>query len=137
MGSNEPIIPHRLDGRVKIEGFLTTLVSIGLLEVHDRRIVPHVGPVASVLAQLEMILVFGGAAFEYEDKLVLATVEGSHASDVLSPDAEVLPFGVNRGPRGDQLLGMTPIHADVVDRTVLGECTEVVENGFEKGLELR
>src|ERR1700730_3061435 len=53
-----------------------------------------------------------GVMFEHKDKLVLAAVERAHPAIVLDPNAEVLQLVIGGSAGRQQLLDMTPVHAD-------------------------
>ena len=61
-------------------------------------VLPDVGAVAAVLAELEAVDVRRRAVLEDEDQLMPGAVEGPHAAVVLGPDDQVLELGVDAAP---------------------------------------
>ena len=100
----------RLDGRVQGQ-------ELALAAAIDARVRPHVGAVAAVLAELEVVDVRRVALLEDIDQLVLAAVEGAHAGVVLVPDAQ-LREDRRAGCGGKELGHMAPVHEEVADRPV-------------------
>src|SRR5438105_7958119 len=64
-------------------------------EIVQAWVMPHVGAVAAMLTQFDVIPVRRPAVLEHEDQLVLAPVERPHAGIVLDPHAQVLEFGID------------------------------------------
>lgn len=64
-------------------------------EIIDTAVLPNIGAVAPVLAELHIVAVAGGAVFKDEDQLVLTTIERTHAPVVLHPDAYVEQLGID------------------------------------------
>src|SRR5690349_6162116 len=89
-------------------------------------VLPDIGPVSSVLAQLKRVDMRSSAVLEGKHQFVPGAVEGPHAAIVLGPDDEVLEFAVD-GAGFEHLAHMAPVHADVVDRSVAAEPHEVLE----------
>src|SRR5262245_57291879 len=58
-------------------------------------VIPNIGAIASMLAQLEVVDVPSAAALPHEDQFVLAAIEAAHASVGLVPDTEVLELAVD------------------------------------------
>src|SRR5215203_2663744 len=79
---------------------------------------PDVRAVAAMPAELDIVLVAGGADPEHPDELVLAAVETPLASVRLDPHGEIDHGAVNWPGRFDQLLHMPPVDADVMDRYI-------------------
>src|SRR5438045_9476885 len=73
------------------------------------------------------------AVFEDKDKLMPAAVERAHSRIVLDPDDEIFQLGVDLAAAGHDLLDVTPIHADVVQRAIDAEFGKVPEGGAQKG----
>ena len=65
--------------------------SAGASSVHAA-ILPDIGAVAAVLAELEAVDVRRRAVLEGEDQLMPGAIEGAHAAIVLDPDDQVLEF---------------------------------------------
>jgi len=70
----------------------------------DAGIVPDVGAVAPVLAELEVVEVRGRSRFPHKDELVFGAIEGSHSAVGLIPDAEVFQFGIHGMSGGEHFL---------------------------------
>lgn len=104
---------QRLDGGMKGK-ILPPTAGHG---VH-RRIVPNIGSVAAMLAQLDCIGMGSVADLVDEDQLMLGTVERAHAGIRLVPDAEVQEITIDvTADRGD-ILHMSPVHTDEVHRPI-------------------
>src|SRR5712671_4778802 len=86
-------------------------------ELVRARVLPDIGPVAAMLAQFDVVAVPRPAVFEDVNQLVLAPVQRSHAGIVFDPDAQIFEFGINPQCRGQQLMLVAPIHADVMERS--------------------
>src|SRR5271165_2500791 len=91
---------HRLHRWVQSEKI--TLLALSP-EVGYPGIIPDVGSVTAILAELDIVPVRGLAMLEDKDQLVLAAIERAHAGVALDPDAEVFQFGVNLTARSQQL----------------------------------
>jgi hypothetical protein len=89
------------------------------------------------LSQLNIVSVSPAAGLEYEHELMLASVETSHAGIVLDPHANVFQFRIGRPAGGDEFAGMTPIHADEMDRAIETVPGELRAGEREKGGEFR
>src|SRR6202047_3914674 len=100
----------------------------GAAERVDPGVIPHIAAVATVAAELDMVLMRVPAMLEQEHELVLAAVERAHAGIVLGPDAQVLQFGIGALAGGEQLRHVPPIHADEVERPVETEPGEEPES---------
>src|SRR5262245_60642979 len=79
----------RLDRRMARQLFIA-----GFSEAVDARIRPHIGAVAAMLAELNIIDMGRGARLIDEDQFVLAAVEAPHAPIGLGPHAEILELGI-------------------------------------------
>src|ERR1700687_4999217 len=66
----------------------------GAAERVDAGVAPHIAAVATIAAELDMVLVRVPAMLEQEHELVLAAVERAHAGIVLGPDAQVLQLAI-------------------------------------------
>src|SRR6202035_897367 len=77
-----------LDRRVPFE-----VVETPFPESIDARILPHVGPVSTSLAEAKRIHMLCGPDLEHENQLVLRPIERAHAAVGLVPYAKVLQFG--------------------------------------------
>ena len=122
---------NRLDRRMQGE-----LLQPPRLEAVDPGIVPDVGAVAAVLAELDVINVRPRSRLEHEDQLVLGPVERAHAAIVLVPDAQVLLLGIEAAGGGQQLIDVPPVHADKVNRAVRAMGDQMAEHGLEEPGEL-
>src|SRR6202521_5418376 len=91
-------------------------------------VIPHIAAVATIAAELDMVLVRVPALLEQEHELVLAAVERAHAGIVLGPDAQVLQLAIGALAGGEQLAHVAPIHADEVERPVETEPGEEPES---------
>src|SRR6267378_8563804 len=82
---------HRLDGRMQRQqiAFLATACKGA-----GAGIAPNIAAIAAKLAKLDVVAVPLAAAFEDEDKLVLAAVERPHPGIVLDPDNEVFQLAI-------------------------------------------
>src|SRR5260370_40685632 len=67
---------------------------------------------------------------------MLRAVQRSHPAVVLVPHAEVFELAVNAAACRDQLEGVSPIHANEVDRAVDAEGGQVPDRRFQKLHEL-
>ena len=105
-------------------------------EIVQAWVMPDVGAVATMLAQLDVIPVRRPAVLEHEDQLVLAPVEGTHAGIVLDPHTHVFKFGINSERCGQQLVLMAPIHAHVVQGAGGAIPNQQFQGGGEKTGEL-
>ena len=83
-----------------------------------RGVVPDVGAVAAVPAELDGVEVRRLADPVDEDQLVLRAVERAHAGVRLVPDAEVQELAVDRAADRHDVLEVPPVHADEVHRAV-------------------
>lgn len=86
-------------------------------EIVDARVIPNICPVASVFAELDVIAVRHLSVLEHENELVLTAIERSHAAVMFHPYADVDQIGISALARSGEFPDMTPVHADVVDRT--------------------
>jgi hypothetical protein len=71
-----------------------------------------------VPSEFDIVDVRAPAVLEDENQLVLGAVQRAHPAVVLVPYAEVLGLGVDRPAGGGQLEQMTPVHADVMNRSI-------------------
>ena len=71
--------------------------TVGTQGIHPR-IGPDVAPVATVLAELEVVDVGRRAVLEDQDQLVLTTVERAHARVGFDPDDELLEGRIGHLP---------------------------------------
>ena len=83
------IICDRLDGRMKSKLFHPTG-----LEGVDPAILPDIGAVAAMLAELKAVDMRSRAILEGEDQFMPGAIEGPHAAIVLGPDNKILEFGI-------------------------------------------
>ena len=89
--------PHALRRRMHAQ-------QVALLGERARtRIHPHVGAIAAVLAEQDIVAVRRATVLVNEDEFVAAAIEGAHAGVVLDPHAEVLELGVNLPTSGQNL----------------------------------
>src|SRR5260370_9305420 len=100
----------------------------GAAERVDAGVIPHIAAVATIAAELDMVLVRVPAMLEQEHELVLAAVERAHAGIVLGPDAQVLQLGIAALAGGEQLPHVAPIHAYEVQRPAETEPCEDPES---------
>src|SRR5262249_436566 len=109
------------------------LLHAAALEGIDPGVVPNIGPVATLLAQPEIVDVRDAAHLEHEHELVFGAIEGPHPRVGLVPYAEVLQLvGVAGG--GPNLTHVTPVHADLMDRPVFAVTGgQTHEGGQESG----
>jgi FAD binding domain len=96
-------------------------------------IAPNIAAIAAELAKLDVVAVPLAAAFEDEDKLVLAAVERPHPGIVLDPHNEVFQLAIYVTAGGQQLFDEAPVHAEVVQRAVDTGCGKVPDSLAEKG----
>ena len=82
------------------------------------RIVPDVGAIASILAELDIVALRCAAVLEHENEFVAAAIEGSHAGVVFDPNTYVLEFGIDASACGKQLTDVPPIRKDKVERSI-------------------
>ena len=102
----------------------------------DTPILPDIGPVAPVLAQLETVHMRGGAVLEGEDQLMTRAVERAHATIILGPDDQVLQRVVNGFACVQHFAHMTPVHADKMDRAIETVIGMVLQGPGQEGGEL-
>src|SRR5580704_6045128 len=100
-------VPHRIghqrdrfDRRMQCE---KVAFGPGAAERVDPGVAPHIAAVATVAAELDMVLVRVPAMLEDEYELVLAAAERAHAGIVLGPNAQVLQLGISAHSGGEQL----------------------------------
>src|SRR3984893_14761182 len=120
---------HRLDRRMQCE---KVAFGPGAAERVDAGVAPHIAAVATIAAELDMVLVRVPAMLEQEYELVLAAVERAHAGIVLGPHAQVLQLGIGAHAGGEQLAHVAPIHADEVERPVETEPGEEPESAGQE-----
>src|SRR5262249_24015105 len=102
---------NRLDRRMQLQHVIAlTRLSTGAV------ILPHIGAVAAVLAELDIVGVSPGAGLEDTDQFVLRSIERSHASRALDPNHDVLEFGIDLPTGGEEFVKVLPIHAHEMDR---------------------
>lgn len=106
-----------------------------LTEAVGARISPDVRPVAPVLAKLDVVDVGGRTVLEDEHAFVLRTVERAHSAIRLHPDAHVFHFAISAS--GDHhLTKVSPVHANVVNRTIRAVRDQQVKDGGQEAREL-
>src|ERR1700730_2047074 len=88
----------------------------GAAERVDPGVAPNIAAVATIAAELDMVLVRVLAVLEDEHELMLAAVERTHAGIVLGPHAQVLQLAIGALAGGEQLRHVPPIHTDEVER---------------------
>src|SRR6185437_14488519 len=71
-----------------------------------------------------------------KDHFVLRAVKSAHTGIGLVPDADVLQFGVMGIASREHFAHMTPVHADLMDRTIRGKPAEQGIRTGEKCREL-
>src|SRR5260370_6755490 len=109
----------------------------GAAERVDAGVIPHIAAVATIAAELDMVLVRVPAVLEDEHELVLAAVERAHAGIVLGPDAQVLQLGIGALAGGEQFAHVAPIHTDEMERPLEAKPGEEPESARQKLGELR
>ena len=96
---------------------LQSSIPLGAEAVHAG-VLPDVGPVASVLAELDVIAMRRLADFGDPDQLVLGPVQAAHPAIGFDPDAEV-DWRQSERPTGVlKLAQMRPVHERVDQGTV-------------------
>ena len=101
----------------------------------DAVVIPHVGAVASVLAQLKIVEMRRSADLPDENQFVLGAVEASHPGVRLVPDTQVLEFGINRSTGltqavHDNLRNLGVDVLDVVNVRLMGDIHEPSEGSI-------
>ena len=81
-------------------------------------IVPHIGAIAAMSAEIDVIDVWRIASFEDQDEFVLRPVERAHPTHGLVPDHKVFELAVDGSPSSVDLRQMPPVHKDVVQRAI-------------------
>src|SRR6516164_974848 len=94
---------------------------------------PDIAALAPEPAELNVVAVLGAAALENKDKLMLVAVERAPPALVFDPDTEVFELVIYVSAGDQQLFGMVPIDAEIVQRAVDAEGGEIAENLAEKG----
>src|SRR5262249_35672469 len=82
------------------------------LECIDGGIIPDVGAIASVLAQLNRVKMRHVTDPEHKDKLMLRAIERSHSRIGLVPNADVQKLAVDRLASGRDVIHVAPIDTD-------------------------
>ena len=98
---------HRLD-----RGMHRQLFRAPRLQAVEAGIIPDIGAIAAMAAELDIIDVRRRAVFEDRNQLVLGAVEAAHAAIVLAPDTEILEFAIDFTAGAQQGKQVAPIHAD-------------------------
>jgi hypothetical protein len=107
------------------------------MEAIDPGIIENIAAVAPLPSQPEIVDMRRRAVFEDSDQLMLAAVEAALARIGLVPDQQVLPFGIDRPARSQQLWQMSPVHEDEVDGPTLAMPNREANEFLEEGGELR
>src|SRR5215467_3014260 len=94
---------------------------------------PDIATLAPEPGGVNVGAVLGAAALENKDKLMLVVVERAPPALAFDPNTEVFELVIYVSAGDQQLFGMAPIHADVVQRAVEAEGGEIAENLAEKG----
>src|SRR5258705_4244113 len=84
-------------------------------------VAPDIAAVTPVFAKLDIIGVTPLAGLEDKPQLMLGAVERSHAGVALHPDRDVFQLGIDVATGREQFVGVAPIHAHIVDRSVFAE----------------
>ena len=101
---------HRLDGGVQGQ-------QLAPASRVDAWVLPDIGAVAAVLAELEVVDVRLRAVLEHEHQFMLAAVERAHPPVVLDPDTQLLRSAKDRCRGLKQLRLVPPVHEDVQNAT--------------------
>src|SRR5262245_37396347 len=96
-------------------------------------VTPDIAAMASKPAELDIIAVLPTALLKDRDEFVLAAIERAHAGIVLDPDADILEFAIGASTGGEQFPVMTPVDADVMQRSGGASGSEVTAGLTEKG----
>src|SRR6516162_5916596 len=96
-------------------------------------VIPDIGSRSAMLTQLEIIHMRAAARLPDEDELVLGPVEGAHPGIALVPDAEIFELPVDRSARDQHLVGVAPVHADVMNRAVFRMCAQESSGILQEG----
>ncbi len=78
-------------------------------------VVPHIGAVAPIFAELDIVGVPLGAGLEDKDQLMLGAVERSHAGIAFHPDRDVFQLGIDVTTGREQFVSVAPVHTNKVD----------------------
>src|SRR6476620_9322121 len=95
-------------------------------------IASDVRAISAVLAEFYIVNVGSGARLENEHKFVLRPVQGTHATVVLDPDAEVFQAGICGSAGGQHFLEMAPVHALKMNRSVGRVGRKMAEYGLQE-----
>src|SRR6476661_7510543 len=98
-------------------------------------IVPDVGSITTVLAELDHVEMRCGPGLVDKHELVLGAVERAHPPVILVPDTDILEFGVDPACCVDDLCHVPPVHADEVQGAIGAEGCQMAKDGPEKVLE--
>src|SRR5580704_18886191 len=77
-------------------------------------ILPDVGAIAAVFAQLHVVAVFVFRRLEDKNELMLAAIQRSLAAGIFYPDAQAFELRKDSLGGRKHLFGMTPVHEDIV-----------------------
>src|SRR6516164_10468077 len=98
----------------------------------DAGIIPDIGPIASMLAELKIVDVRASSALPHEHQLVLGAIKRSHTRISLVPDTQVLELAVDLAAGGQHLPHVPPIHADLMDGAVNRVLSEAAKHRFQE-----
>src|SRR5258706_10061394 len=124
--------PRRLDRGVQGE-ILPSATAQGIY----RGIVPDVGAVAAMPAELDHIEVGRRSDAVDKDQFMFGAVQRSHSSIRLVPDAQVQPLAIHRAADGRDVVHMPPVHADKVDGAVARNTRRGPQRIGQEGAKLR
>src|SRR5262249_2356212 len=103
----------------------------------DAGVIENIGTVPALTAELKVVDVRSGSAFEDRDELVFRAVKATLAGVALVPNQTIFPFRIEWECSAEEFSYVAPAHENIMDGSILAGADGAAHEAFEKGAKRR